>query len=231
MLIIDTRERVIIERLMTEPYNYVPDIDFRIVELQAGDIAISHNGYLVCGIERKTASDFISTWFSKNNRAGGSGAAQSDRLSGQLFDTYMSYIYSGIIIEIGDAYSNPHLRLKMDKVEKRLRTLGWYLNPIQFSDVTETIEYVIDLDKKFCSGWVPMATKKVAVRDHSKSDITAVLSVLSIGIGEQKGELITQRYKTLSKFIEVIRLNPDDLLNINGIGKKLVKNILEKLVG
>ncbi len=172
-------------------------------------------------------SDFISTWFGSKGRAADSGS-KSDRLSGQLFDTYKSFLYPGLIIEHNPNDYVPYIYRWLDRAEEHLNKLNFHLNVVRTESITETVNYVLRRVRDIDDGWRPCAVKHTMARDHSVSDITNVCSVLNIGISEEKGRLLTERYGSLSNFITEVRSNPDGLEEVVGIGKKLRKRIIEK---
>lgn len=231
MLVIDSREHELLARLVIDPFNKEPGDDFLVDTLPAGDIAIRIGDYDLFGWERKTFRDFISSWSSKMGRAGDDDAAKGDRLSSQLHDTYKTYQFPGLIIELENKESQYGISILDTRAEEYLRTMGWGLNIIQFNFLDETIDYILKMDKKVKSGWLPSMTKHIATRDHSLKDIANVCSVLNIGIKEKKGAKLDEKYGSLPRFIEEVRLNPDGLLEIDGIGKTIVKKLREKFAG
>lgn len=232
MLIIDEFEFEICAKIQMDPFMLELDKDFRIGHLPAGDICIEDNdGYRVMGWERKTWKDFTGTWGSHMGRAGASDKGKADRLSSQLHDTYKTYQYPGLIIELANKDSEYGITILDERTDEHLRTLGWGLNVVQFNVIEETISYIIKMNEKIESGWKPSMTKHIATRDKSLSDIANVCSVLNIGIKEKKGEALQKKYGSLDRFIEEIRLNPDGLREIKGIGKEIVKKLRIKFAG
>jgi len=227
MIVIDDRETEIIYKIQKEPFSLQEYKQFVVERMSAGDLAIEIDGYKIMGWERKTFRDFVSSWSSKMGRAM-DGTFKGDRLSSQLYDVYKTFLYPGLIIELENKESQYGISILDSKVESYLRTLNWGLNVIQFNFIEDTIDYIIKMDERLKTGWRPSITKHIATRDNTMGDIANVCSVLNIGIKEMKGEELQRKYKSLSRFIDEIRLNPEGLLDVEGIGKKTVEKLKEK---
>ena len=101
---------------------------------------------------------------------------------------------------------------------------GW-LN--RLSDIFALKEHFDDMVK--LDGYGEKSSQKIceAIEKSKNCTLTQFLTACGIpGIGKSQAKLISKYYGTWEDFIEAVERDPEDLLMIDGIGKKIMDNII-----
>ncbi len=216
---IDSREQ---SRIQTATDYYTNQgLEVEIAELPIGDYLFSNdNGEVV--FEFKLISDFISS-------------IQDNRVFNQAISQSEEYNHHFVIIH-GDLY-NRHKCLSMTKNYHPITIYG-YLGAIaslnKYTTVIETYNPTIQESyyRMLIQANKCLSTKPI-VKKFSKKSKNASYNFLChdiYGINHKKAQLITDTYQ-LESLTDLLRLTKEDLLNIEGIGEKTARNILEALHG
>ena len=215
-IVIDSREQTRIQSA-TEYYNK-QGVDVEVKEEQIGDYIF--NDKVV--FEFKTIADFISS-------------IQSGRVFNQAINQAENYDYHYVIIQ-GDEHS----RAKAIAMSKHYREVSYfqYLGAISslnryttviesYSPFIQEAYYRMLITAKKCLQQKPIVKK--FPKKHKNTALN-FLTYSIYGINYKKAQLIVDTYD-LQSLTDLMTLDTDKLLKIEGIGQKTAQNIIEAIHG
>ena len=226
-----------------ELYPLFPKHSAELTHLAFGDFSFSghhKDGEVMIGIERKRIGDLINSMCS--GRLGGH----------QLIGMLNSYHFSYLVIE-GQVRANPqsglmevyrHGRWGVYAAGRRrfmMRDIWCFLNTIEIvcgvhcyycPEETDTVQYIMALhhwwDKEY-----EMHKSHLRPNDENRVQLSKQTVVRRVagqleGIGWDRAKAIGERYEYVSELMEA---TPEELMEIDGIGKVLANSIIEQLRG
>ena len=213
---IDTREQSRIESA-TEYYESQGHT-VTVTELPIGDYIFQDKAVF----EYKTIPDFISS-------------IQSGRVFNQAINMAENYDYHYIIIQ-GDEHtrsrsigmSKNYIPVNITQYLGAIASLNRFTTVIEsYNPIIQEAYYRMLITAKKCLQNKPLVKK--FPRKH-KNPAFNYLCYCIYGINSKKAKLITETYE-LKSLNDLLQLTTEDLQNIEGIGEKTAKNIIEAIHG
>jgi ERCC4-type nuclease len=211
------------EKLEIDSYIVAGKIDYRRERLEEGDYTNDEETFL---LERKRSFDLFHSLKSKHI------FVQLARMREKHPDTPLFVLFEGSLRSLIDSISE----VEYPGMRGLIKTFRYSIAHvygamfIESLDMVDTVEHLKDLDrygksiKEYKVQFEPIFMSK-CVDERIRTLLTVPM------LGQKRAEMLLDKYKSISEIINACINSPKEVLNLDGMGKKLIDKIIMLFTG